>query len=85
MKGPALAVAWERSSRASASPRFWSAWAYCSVRLIEGGRRRGGAAKERAYLVSCVAGEGADGGLHCGACLVDVGVEGGGILVRHVD
>lgn len=77
--GPSLAVAWERSFSAAASVLRFSPCAYAGLEGGLTGRRRG------TYLVSCAAGQGAQGALDGAGGLVEVRLSGGSLVLvgRH--
>jgi hypothetical protein len=80
--GPALAVACERSFSAWPVAFLLSPWTYDRLACEMGKRMR----YRKTYLVSSVASQRADSALYCAGGLVDVALEGGGLVLvvgRH--
>lgn len=78
--GPTLPPAWERSFLASASVFLFSPWV-CKKVSEESMKGR----EDVTDLVGGATREAAENGLGCARGRVDVGLEGGGLLVRHDD
>ena len=78
LKGPSLAVAWDASfSSLALSCLAWPAFC-CALVLCVQGRER-----QIAYLIASASCEAAESGLDCASGRVNVGLEGGGVLVGH--
>lgn len=81
VKGPALAVVWERSFSTAASVLRFSPWA-CGCGLVDVRKIWDRGAM---YLVCGTTGQGADGTLYGAGGLVEIALSGGGLVLvgRH--